>query len=228
MDFGTTNSGMAVFDGQRVRMLPLDSAGTNPEVARTALYVTNDQTISIGRDAVNRYFEENVGRPIKMKKVWVGEVEVYGADMYYVADVYAWIDVLSPGRLFLSIKSGLRDPEYQGTIVGQVYYSLENLISSYLSLTKMRAERQLGKEIREVVLGRPVIFSTDPEADELAQGRLLEAAFRAGYEKVYLQYEPTDIRFWWWYTRHHCHANRNQRGARRLSNWWYTNRWRYL
>lgn len=190
MDFGTTNSGMAVFDGQRVRMLPLDSAGTNPEVARTALYVTNDQTISIGRNAVNRYFEENVGRPIKMKKVWVGEVEVYGADMYYVADVYAWIDVLSPGRLFLSIKSGLRDPEYQGTIVGQVYYSLENLISSYLSLTKMRAERQMGKEIREVVLGRPVIFSTDPEADELAQGRLLEAAFRAGYEKVYLQYEP--------------------------------------
>lgn len=190
MDFGTTNSGLAIFDGQRVQMLPLDSAGTNPEVARTALYVTNDQTISIGRDAVNRYFDENIGRPIKMKKVWVGEVEVYGADMYYVADVYAWIDVLSPGRLFLSIKSGLRDPEYQGTVVGQNYYSLENLIASYLSLTKMRAERQLGKEIREVVLGRPVRFSTDPEADELAQGRLLEAAFRAGYEKVYLQYEP--------------------------------------
>ena len=190
MDFGTTNSGMAVFDGQRVRMLPLDSAGANPEVARTALYVTNDQTISIGRNAVNRYFDENVGRPIKMKKVWVGEVEVYGADMYYVADVYTWIDVLSPGRLFLSIKSGLRDPEYQGTVVGQIYYSLENLIASYLSLTKMRAERQLGKEIREVVLGRPVRFSTDPKADELAQGRLLEAAFRAGYEKVYLQYEP--------------------------------------
>jgi hypothetical chaperone protein len=190
MDFGTTNSGMAVYDGQHVQMLPLDSAGANPEIARTALYVTNDQTVTIGREAVDRYFEENVGRPVKMKKVWVGEVEVYGADMYYVADVYAWIDALSPGRLFLSIKSGLRDPEYQGTVVGQIYYSLENLIASYLSLTRMRAERYLGREVREVVLGRPVRFATDPEADELAQGRLLEAAFRAGYEKVYLKYEP--------------------------------------
>ncbi|MGB3714424.1 MAG: Hsp70 family protein [Candidatus Promineifilaceae bacterium] len=190
MDFGTTNSGMAVYDGQHVQMLPLDSAGANPEVARTALYVTNDQTVTIGREAVDRYFEENVGRPVKMKKVWVGEVEVYGADMYYVTDVYAWIDALSPGRLFLSIKSGLRDPEYQGTVVGQIYYSLEDLIACYLSLTRMRAERYLGREVREVVLGRPVRFATNPEADELAQGRLLEAAFRAGYEKVYLQYEP--------------------------------------
>jgi hypothetical chaperone protein len=190
MDFGTTNSGMAVFDGKRVQMLSLDSNGASGEVARTALYVTNDQTIKIGREGVDQYFEQNIGRPVKMKKVWVGEVEVYGADMFYIADVYAWIDVLSPGRLFLSIKSGLRDPDYQGTVVGQNYYSLENLIAVYLSLTRMRAERFLGREVREVVLGRPVRFSTDPEADELAQGRLLEAAFRAGYEKVYLQYEP--------------------------------------
>jgi len=190
MDFGTTNSGMAVYDGQQVQMLPLDPVGSNPEVARTALYITNDQTVTIGREAVDRYFEDNVGRPVKMKKVWVGEVEVYGADMYYVADVYAWIDALSPGRLFLSIKSGLRDPEYQGTVVGQIYYSLENLIASYLSLTRMRAERFLGRDVREVVLGRPVRFAVDPKADELAQGRLLESAFRAGYQKVYLQYEP--------------------------------------
>lgn len=190
MDFGTTNSGMAVYDGHQVRLLPLDPAGANPNVARTALYLTNDQNVAIGRQAVNRYFEQNVGRPVKMQRVWVGEVEVYGADMFYVTDVYVWADVLSPGRLFLSIKSGLRDPEYQGTVVGHFYYSLENLIAIYLSLTRLRAERLLGRELREVVLGRPVRFSTDPQADALAQQRLLAAAFRAGYEKVYLQYEP--------------------------------------
>jgi hypothetical chaperone protein len=190
MDFGTTNSGMAVYDGRQVRLLPLDPASANPNVARTALYLTNDQTVAIGRSAVNRYFEQNVGRPVKMQKVWVGEVEVYGADMFYITDVYVWADVLSPGRLFLSIKSGLRDPEYQGTVVGHFYYSLENLIAIYLSLTRLRAERLLGQELRHVVLGRPVRFSTDPQADALAQQRLLAAAFRAGYEKVYLQYEP--------------------------------------
>ena len=190
MDFGTTNSGAAVYDGRQVRLLPLDPASASPHVARTALYVTNDQKIAIGRQAINRYFDDNAGRPVKMKKVWVGEVEVYGADMFYIADVYAWTDVLSPGRLFLSIKSGLRDPEYQGTVVGQFYYSLENLIAIYLSLARMRAERLLGQEVREVVLGRPVRFSIDPQADALAQRRLLESAFRAGFERVYLQKEP--------------------------------------
>ena len=190
MDFGTTNSGMAVYDGQQVQMLPLDPASSNPEVARTALYITNDQMVTIGREAVDRYFEDNVGRPVKMKKVWVGEVEVYGADMFYVADVFALVDILSPGRLFLSIKSGLREPEYQGTVVGQFYYSLENLIAIYMSQIRMRAERMLGREVRQVVLGRPVRFSTDPEADALAQRRLLESAYRAGFETVYLQEEP--------------------------------------
>lgn len=190
MDFGTTNSGIAIYDGRQVQLLPLDPANTSPQVVRTALYITNDQKVAIGREAVNRYFDENVGRPVKMKKVWVGEVEVYGADMYYVTDVYAWVDMLSPGRLFLSIKSGLRDPEYQGTVVGQFYYSLENLIALYMSLAKIRAEQLLGREVHQVVLGRPIRFSTDSTADNLAEQRLLEAAFRAGFEKVYLQYEP--------------------------------------
>lgn len=190
MDFGTTNSGMAVYDDERVQVLPLDPSNNNPQVARTAIYLTNDQDVNIGREAVNRYFDDNVGRPVKMKKVWVGEVEVYGADMYYVTDVYAWTDILSPGRLFLSVKSGLRDPEYQGTVIGGYYYSLENLIAVYLSMTKMRAEKLLSRRLREVVLGRPVHFGTTPQADDLAQRRLLAAAFKAGYEKVYLQYEP--------------------------------------
>ncbi len=191
MDFGTTNSGIAYYDGQQVRLLPLDPANNNPHVARTSLYVTNDQQVAIGRQALDRYFDENTGRPVKMKRVWVGEVEVYGADMYYVTDVYSWTDVLSPGRLFLSLKSGLRDSDYQGTVVGRFYYSLENLIALYLSLARVRAERLLGCSIREVVLGRPVRFSMDDEADVLAQRRLLEAAFRAGYEQVYLYHEPT-------------------------------------
>lgn len=190
MDFGTTNSGMAVYDGRRVELLPLDPSNANPRVIRTALYVTNDQTVTIGREAVNRYFEQNSGRPVKMQRVWVGEIEVRGADMYYVTDVYVWVDALSPGRLFLSIKSGLRDSDYLGTVIGLFFYPLEDLIALYLTATRLRAERLLQRPLREVVLGRPVRFATDPKADALAQDRLLMAALRAGYEKVYFQYEP--------------------------------------
>lgn len=190
MDFGTTNSGMAVYDGQSLNVLPLDPANANPRVARTALYVANDQTVAIGRDAINRYLDENIGRSVRMQKVWMGEIDVRGADMHFVQDIYVWIDIFSPGRLMLSIKTNLRDVSFQGTVIGQFFYSLEKLVALYLMMTKARAEKILGRAIKEVVLGRPVHFAFNAEQDKLAQSRLLKAALLAGYEKVYFQYEP--------------------------------------
>ncbi|HSH02778.1 MAG TPA: Hsp70 family protein [Anaerolineae bacterium] len=190
MDFGTTNSGISLFDNDKSQILPLDPSNRNPRVLRTALYIPNDQNVVIGRAAIDQYFEQNVGRAINMQRVWVGEIEVRGGDMYYVTDVYVWIDVLSPGRLFLSFKTSLRDASYHGTVVGQAYYSLEDLVTLYLYTAKKRAEHLLGHPLTEVVLGRPVRFAFDPEQDKLAQARLLTAAFRAGYNRVFLQQEP--------------------------------------
>jgi hypothetical chaperone protein len=190
MDFGTTNSGMAVYNGRTVHILPLDPNNTNPRVIRTAVYATNEQDLYVGRSAVDTYFEQNIGRSVKTKRVWVGEIEIRGADMFYITDAYVFVDVLSPGRLFLSIKTGLRDPDYPGSVVGQSFYSLEDLIGLYMNITKVRAEQYLGQELKQIVLGRPVHFSREPEKDKLAQARLLQAAIKAGYETVYFQYEP--------------------------------------
>jgi hypothetical protein len=79
--------------------------------------------------------------------------------VYYVTDVYTWADALSPGRLFLSIKTGLRDVNYPGTVIGQFYYSLEALIALYLTVTKARAERLLGQELARWCSAAP---STSP------------------------------------------------------------------
>ncbi len=190
MDFGTTNSGMAVTREGQVTLLPLDPTNANPRVMRTALYVTNELQIVAGRAAVDRYFADNIGRPIRLQRVWVGEIEVIASEVYYVEDLYVWMDTLSPGRLFLSMKSGLRDESYTGTVIGQFYFSLEDLVTLFLTITRTRAARLLECEVQQVVLGRPVRFAFDPEHDALAQQRLLTAAFRAGYETVYLQYEP--------------------------------------
>ncbi len=192
MDFGTTNSGMAVWSKEQdtVEILPLDPTNKNASVVRTAVYITNDQQVHIGRNAVDTYMEQNTGRPVRMEKVWVGEIDVYAEDMHYVTDVYVFADVLSPGRLFLSIKSGLREADYLGTVVGQFYYALEDLIALYLTVGKIRAEQHLDQELKHIVLGRPVRFAFEPEKDRLAQNRLLDAAFRAGYETVRFQYEP--------------------------------------
>ena len=190
MDFGTTNSGMAVYDGGQVQVLGIDPSNTNAKVARTALYVTNDQQIFIGRAAVDRYFEHNLGRPVRMERVWIGEIELTHGEMSWVQDVYIWVDALSPGRLFLSVKTSLSDADYVGTVIEPFFYSLEDLVALYLSVTKTRAETLLDCELKQVVLGRPVKFNADPKKDALAQQRLIDAALRAGYETVYFQYEP--------------------------------------
>jgi len=195
MDFGTTNSGMAVYDGENVTIIPLDPSNGNTRVAPTALYIMNDQTVHVGRTAVDQYFNQNIGRASKMQRVWVGEIEIIASEVYYVTDTYVWTDVLSPGRIFLSIKTSLRDEGYAGTVIGQQFYTLENLITLYLYVTKLRAEKLLGHSIDQVVLGRPVRFAHDAEHDKLAQARLLTAAFAAGYDKVSFQYEPIAAAF---------------------------------
>ncbi|MFN8483714.1 MAG: Hsp70 family protein [Anaerolineae bacterium] len=191
MDFGTTNSGISLYDGRRVELLPLDPANANPRVARSALYITNDQKVSIARAALQEYFEQNLGRTVRLERVWVGEIEQVFAELpAFIRDVYAWVDANSPGRLLISFKSGLREADYAGTIIGQFFLSLEDLIGSYLYTTRLRAERILGRPQRAIVLGRPVRFAADPQADQIAQERLIEAALRAGYERIALEYEP--------------------------------------
>ena len=191
MDFGTTNSGMAAYDGRDLRLLPIDPSSPNPHVARTALYVTNQKRVFIGRGAVETYYAQNLNRKVRFERVWVGEVVMSFAELPdWVRDVYIDKDVLSPGRLFLSFKTGLSSPSYVGTTVGSEFYFIEDIVALYLYVARRRAERLLGQDVTRIVLGRPVRFSTDPQMDALAQGRLLRAAFRAGYDEIFLQPEP--------------------------------------
>ncbi|MBZ0277100.1 MAG: Hsp70 family protein, partial [Anaerolineae bacterium] len=191
MDFGTTNSGMAVYDGAALRLIPLDPMNTNPHVARTALYITNDRAVFIGRDAVNTYYDQNLNRPSQFEQVRVGEIELtFGEIGTFVRDVFVEKDIFSPGRLFLSFKMGLSSTSYLGTIIGSHYYYLEDIIAVYLYTARRRAETFLNTELDTIVLGRPVRFSDNPAHNDLARERLLQAAFRAGYKRVYLQYEP--------------------------------------
>jgi hypothetical chaperone protein len=191
MDFGTTNSGMAFYDGEHLRFIPLDAANPNASVARSALYITNDRQVYIGRQAIDTYYQQNLNRPASIERVRVGEITLTFAELpSFVRDVYIDKDVLSPGRLFLSFKTALSSLNYIGTVVGSHFYFLEDIIALYLYITKQRAEEALGAELKRIVLGRPVRFSFNPQDDQLARERLLKAAFRAGYEEVYLQYEP--------------------------------------
>ena len=190
LDFGTSNSGVAVFDGHEVHLLPVDRLNTLPEVVKSILYITRDYKHYIGQEAVELYYRHNVGRLRRFEKQWVGELEYRGSDMYYVRDVYAYVDVLKPGRLMQLIKSALRAGNYPGTQVFERYYTLTDLIAVYLRALKERAETMLAESISGVTLGRPVKFSEDIRLDRKAEDTLRQAAYQAGFQQVSFELEP--------------------------------------
>lgn len=190
IDFGTSNSGVAVYDGGRVRLLPVDPKNVLPEVIKTVLYITKDYRTYLGQEAVENYYRDNVNRQRRYVKQWAGEIDVYGADMHYVRDIYVYVDELKPGRLLQYLKTALRKDNYQGTQIFERFYSVGDLARTYLSLLKARAEEVLGERIDAVTLGRPVKFSESPERDHKAQETLREAAHEAGFKQVDFELEP--------------------------------------
>jgi hypothetical chaperone protein len=190
IDFGTSNSGVAIYQGNRVQVLPIDSKNIVPEVVKTILYITQDFKHFIGQEAVELYYKHNINRQRRFVKKWSGEIDYRGSDMHYVRDIYVYVDELQPGRLMQFIKTALRSEKYQGTQVFERYYSLIDIISAYLLALKLRAESLLGEEIQRVTLGRPVKFSQDREHDQKAQETLLQAAMEAGFKQVEFELEP--------------------------------------
>lgn len=194
LDFGTSNSGVAVFDGHEVRLLPVDPFSPVPEVVQTTLYITRDDRHYIGQEAVQLYYQQNVNRLRRYVKKWAGEIDVRGADMHYVRDVYVFVDELKPGRLLQFLKSTLRQSgrasRYAGTQVFDRYYRTVDLLQAYLFQLKQRAEEQLGEAVYGVTIGRPVRFSDDPQVDRQAEETLRQAAREAGFQEVHCEYEP--------------------------------------
>jgi hypothetical chaperone protein len=191
IDFGTSNSGVAVYDGHRVHLLPVDPKNVLPEVIKTVLYITKDYRASIGQEAVETYYRDNVNRQRRFVKQWAGEIDVYGAEFgHYVRDIYVYVDELKPGRLLQYLKTALRKDNYQGTQIFERYYTVGDLAMTYLSLLKKRAEDVLGEKIDSVTLGRPVKFSEHPEQDHKAQETLRQAAYESGFKEVDFELEP--------------------------------------
>jgi hypothetical chaperone protein len=190
IDFGTSNSGVAVSDGHSVSLLPIDKKNLVPEVVKTILYITRDGKSVIGQEAVELYYRHNVNRQRRYVKKRVGEVEYMGAEMFYVTDVFTLVDELQPGRLLQFIKTALRSEGYDGTQVFDRYYSIVDIVAMYLRGLKYRAEQILGEDIAGVTLGRPVKFAPSPERDRKAQEMLAQAAHDAGFKRVEFELEP--------------------------------------
>ncbi|MBC8496654.1 MAG: Hsp70 family protein [Chloroflexi bacterium] len=194
LDFGTSNSGVAISDGEGVRLLPLDPGNPIPEVVKTILYITRDHRSYIGQEAIELYYQHNINRVRRYEKRWAGAVRVLASEVDYMHDVFVDVDVLKPGRLLQYLKTALRKSggasDIFGTMIFERYFGVGELIQIYLEHLKRRAEEILGESITGVTLGRPVKFSENPQLDCQAEGMLRQAAHDAGFEEVDFELEP--------------------------------------
>ncbi|MBK9712826.1 MAG: Hsp70 family protein [Kouleothrix sp.] len=192
LDFGTTNSSAAVYDGARVRLLDLDPVNSAPAIMRSTLFITREGVPFVGRAAIDRFTQGNVGREIEYEWRYLGDAEVTLADVGTVVQaLYAVVDSNAPGRLFQSLKSHLRDSSFTGTDVFGTRYTLETLIAVVLRIILRRIEEELGAKVTSMMLGRPVHYSTDPEVDARAVERMRRAGEEAGLPPFEFLPEPT-------------------------------------
>lgn len=71
-----------------------------------------------------------------------------------------------------------------------------DIVAGYLRHLKRRAEAQAGAPIERAVLGRPVFFVDDePARDAQAQAALEAAARQVGFSELHFQYEPIAAAF---------------------------------
>lgn len=194
LDFGTSNSGVAIVEGGSIRLLPIDPLNVLPEVVKTILYVTREYQHFIGQEAIELYYQHNVNRIRRYEKRWAGAVRVIASEVDYMHDVFVEVDVLKPGRLLQYLKTLLRkgagSVDIAGTQMFDRYYTVTDLVEAYLLELKSRAETILGDEINGVTLGRPVKFSENPLLDRQAEDDLRRAAIGAGFQQVKFELEP--------------------------------------
>src|ERR687888_179700 len=190
LDFGTSNSALAVRDDGSARLLPLDPV--SGAVMPTMLYVRRDGTAIVGQEAIDAYLADNAARGPIRRRFKLLDVYVPSTDKEQpVVRAHILTDLDAPGRLFQSLKSFLGDPLVGRTNVFGEEQGLEELIGAILARMRERAHELTGERPRRITLGRPVRFAGEgDEVEDRAVRRLAAAAELAGFEDVRFGLEP--------------------------------------
>lgn len=101
-----------------------------------------------------------------------------------------YVDDGACGRFMQSIKTFLPNTSFDHTEIFGKRYTIDDLVAIILKKLKAAGEAHVGCSVDAVVLGRPVLFSADGAKDAVAQQRLEKAARKAGFTKIWFQFEP--------------------------------------
>jgi hypothetical chaperone protein len=189
LDFGTSNTSLAVNNGASTRVLPIDLVAG--ETMPTVLYIRRDGTPIVGRPAIDAYLEDNRTRgPLTRVFQSLGILMESSNPDHPIVEAHIYTDVSAPGRLFQALKTFLGDPlETQTNVFGNAK-GLEDLIALILAHVRNRARDLVGSAPDDITLGRPVRFIGGEEAEDRAVARLRAAAELAGFREIRFVAEP--------------------------------------
>jgi len=209
VDFGTSNSVAAVFDGEVVTLVRLEADGVgrpdasehDAEIMPSATYVDRGLQTRTGRDAIDQYIRDNTGRKVELVPEVIGKAMLAvghaGAGsrdpgQTVTTDVYgdAMTDTGMRGRLFRGTKRLLGKADVRRLMVFDHPFRLVALITPILLRMHEALEAQVG-EVDHGCVGHPVNFEgRDEHRNKLALSRLGEAYGYAGIQRRRFYPEP--------------------------------------
>lgn len=192
IDFGTTNSSIAVAYRDRIEVIPVESGDTR-EILPSIIYLNRDKNRAAGQEAIEQFLITG------SQKTPCGR-----CSLVHVIDGHreSACRQFRPGtgchnaRLVAGIKSDLSETGFVSTHSWATDFTLTDLVSVVIRRLKMAADRATGTNVRRVVLGHPVVFVGAEgrhykERQVIAELRLQEAAVQAGFNEIALLDEPS-------------------------------------
>ena len=212
IDFGTSNSAAAIFDGTRVRLVQLSEL--NP-IMPSANYIDRDFTSTIGQPAIDDYISDNQGRKVELSAELIGEARTSAggpdgpASESETAKVFgqAFNDSSLPGRLFRGTKRLLGNASSDKTLIFGRPFRLVALVTPILVGIR-KALKLSVDDSTHACIGHPVNFEgMEQGRNNIALQRLSESYRHAGIVDQSFCPEPTAAAISYLYNHPH---NRDQ------------------
>jgi len=147
IDFGTTNSSVAFYDGQRLFPVRLDPAADNPDILPSLIYIDRAHQVTLGSAAADEYLRHETGRPVVWEKRLVGEIEVFRANTLHRANVGDH-GRGRPRAVVTVGQDGAARRYLRGTEIFGRFYTLDELIAFILSALRQRVRRISASGVR--------------------------------------------------------------------------------
>ena len=200
IDFGTSNSAAAWYDGSRVVLVQLEDSDA---IMPTALHLDRELETATGQTAVDLYIDENRDRIVELTPEIIAKSamvtnEADSRDPFSEAEISSsnvygqpWVDRGMPGRLFRGVKRLLGNPAIRRLLVFNHPFRVVALITPILLRIRKTIQDSLPGELLDVHFGHPVLFEGhDQHRNELAFSRLSEASKHAGIPQLTFYPEP--------------------------------------